>query len=580
MQSRRGGLVVVSLALVVVAGLSQRLKYGIEFSDEPFYIALAYRFVLGDQPFLDELHLSQSAALILVPFVKLYLAAVGDSEGIVLFVRRLFLLMTCGVMAGVFLALRRFLAWPIALLISMICIALVPFLIPSLSYNTLGSNFFTLGVFIGWIALDRPATARELPLLTLSVGLVHGLAVLAYPPLLVPVTLYAGIVAARVVRERPSALAAHALGGVAIGAVVVSIAGIDGFARVYEFMHNTYMPDDTKLAGILEEAWALVPRPELLAVAFGVGIWQARSRPLVACLALLPLPAIIAWHVPSKWYWMAPLEYTTLCSLLGLGLLPLVWHLPLARKLFVRAYLPSLTAGLTFAWASSNGFINTGLGLVPALIVTAIFFYLGIREAADRAGIAWLREVGLAATCVIVGVLLGYLRHCYGAPPLKAHREFVASGPYAGMYGTPARTSYLAELQRDLSRVANDRGRILFYDHYPAGYLMTKMRPATPSIFTCYKLIRAKDPELCGRYFEEVLDDYSVAIKVPWFRMVGRYGGLEIPMDPSIKRLVFSRMVLDAERIDVMQRPMFRIHVGRGLTAASPTQPNPREQRK
>jgi len=46
----------IGAAMVVLTACWVRLGYGLDLSDEAYYVALAYRFALGDIPFEDELH--------------------------------------------------------------------------------------------------------------------------------------------------------------------------------------------------------------------------------------------------------------------------------------------------------------------------------------------------------------------------------------------------------------------------------------------------------------------------------------------------------------------------------------------
>ena len=41
--------------------MAMRLRYGVDFMDESYFIAVAYRFVLGDRPFVDEQNFLQLA---------------------------------------------------------------------------------------------------------------------------------------------------------------------------------------------------------------------------------------------------------------------------------------------------------------------------------------------------------------------------------------------------------------------------------------------------------------------------------------------------------------------------------------
>lgn len=80
-------VVVVLCGVFALGALVHRLRFSADLSDEAFSIALPYRFALGDRPFIDEVSTAQTAGLLLLPFVWLFVKLTGGSAGIVLFVR-------------------------------------------------------------------------------------------------------------------------------------------------------------------------------------------------------------------------------------------------------------------------------------------------------------------------------------------------------------------------------------------------------------------------------------------------------------------------------------------------------------
>ena len=131
--------VAVCAAALTVAATFARLFIGADFLDESYYLAVGYRSSLGDRPFIDELNLTQSFALITGPLIRVFRFATGGVEGLVLYTRCLFLLLNCIAATSVFVALRRRIDGPAALLIATTCIAFIPFNVPNLSYNSLGA---------------------------------------------------------------------------------------------------------------------------------------------------------------------------------------------------------------------------------------------------------------------------------------------------------------------------------------------------------------------------------------------------------------------------------------------------------
>src|SRR6266850_2304299 len=85
-----GRVVAILVVAVVALATFVRLHFGIDFSDESYYIAMARRFALGDRPLIDELSPHQSAALLPALLVWLRARFVPGTEGLVLYTRLLY----------------------------------------------------------------------------------------------------------------------------------------------------------------------------------------------------------------------------------------------------------------------------------------------------------------------------------------------------------------------------------------------------------------------------------------------------------------------------------------------------------
>jgi hypothetical protein len=55
----------------------------VDTTDEAFYYAMPFRFLLGDTPFLDEIDIHQTSTVFSLPFLKAFLLLRGNLEGIV-----------------------------------------------------------------------------------------------------------------------------------------------------------------------------------------------------------------------------------------------------------------------------------------------------------------------------------------------------------------------------------------------------------------------------------------------------------------------------------------------------------------
>ena len=113
-----------------------RTPFGNPSWDETSYLAMMHRFWLGDIPILQEWHPTQFSAILTLPVYSAYLAIHGSSDGIVLFMRYLFLIAQALTAIFLYFRIRKY-GW-----ISILC-ALLLFLTAknemySLNYNGLG----------------------------------------------------------------------------------------------------------------------------------------------------------------------------------------------------------------------------------------------------------------------------------------------------------------------------------------------------------------------------------------------------------------------------------------------------------
>ncbi len=493
-----------------------RSWYGVDLTDESFYIVLPWRFAEGASPFVDETTVSQQAGLLLAPFVWLWRELVGV-DGVVLYVRHLQFLFSLLVAAAVFVGLRSVVRRAsVTLLASVPAVVFVPFDIRSLSYKTLGSGLFTAGCFLAFRALAPRASSWWL----VVGGLCHGLAVFAYPSLAGAVV--AAFVARLVLEPRRWGRELLAFGlpslcvvGVAMGSVLGS-AGVhavaDGYGRSSKYLGHSV--DAGKLGDVFRHQWTtlhywylLVPALVLVLVA-----WRFRrplAVPLLLALPVLCLPVAADRALDS---YTSSLELVAHYGALALPLLLLVGRRADARRLFAAVWVPALLAGLATALSSNNGGVNFGVGFLPAIFVTTAF-------------LAWaLEDAGVTQLAVVPAVVVPVLLLVLGWPvyrdgPVSSLDATVSSGPFAGLRTSLNKKLWLEEIGRDLERVG-PRCRIVFLRDFPAGYLLSHSEPDTPSAWIATITQDRTDAyqETFLRYWEEHgLPDVAVLMqRIPY----------------------------------------------------------------
>lgn len=139
------GITILFFALLISL-LLYKIPYGFVSTDEAFFLTIPHRLVLGDSLIVNEWHPAQFSGLLLYPFFELFLMINGSFDGIIIFVRFLYVLMTFGVSVFIFARLRKYGA------IRFVCVAVFMLYsranIMSINYNTMGINCFLVFSFL------------------------------------------------------------------------------------------------------------------------------------------------------------------------------------------------------------------------------------------------------------------------------------------------------------------------------------------------------------------------------------------------------------------------------------------------
>jgi len=479
------GRLAISVLVLLLASLLWRVRFGVDFTDESFYVALPYRFALGDTPFVDELNVVQTSALLTFPFVKLYVLATGSTGGIVLFTRHLYVAFVMLTTAVVFSSLRAFLRWPPALLISSICLVFIPFNIPNLSYNSMGAGFFAMGCFLGLKVIGAPRGAAEArpcrPVSLVFAGLCHALAVVAYPTIIVAAIAYMVALISLLERRRNCLYYVAGAVPVVLGVVwVLSLGGLDGVLESLRYTQTRPVGGGFgKLVGLVNGLGTSLSRGWLTLVLGGLIVFLARrgSRWALCLLVLLPLTALRARFPFGAPKW-------SMGVVLHLGLLSMFFYAFVRRGVFRSMFLlvcvPSVVAGLALSYTSGNGFISAGLGLLPAALTGLVFLAAAVSDMAGRNR----SLVSLSLGAIVLALCFSQYTGFYREDRYSSLVAPVHDGPYAGLYTSTKRQREIAALQGSLRGVIRPSDRRIFFYGFPAGYLFTDLRPAARSLWT------------------------------------------------------------------------------------------------
>ncbi len=511
------GIAAASFTVYLVYRLLARYRLGADVTDEALLASITHRFALGDAPLHDEINLRQGFALVVLPFYWLKLRLQGSTDGIVLFLRHLYLAMACGTALAVHRYARdRIGHWP-AVVVALAAVVFVPFNLPTCTHETLGSTLFTAGIFLSLWRLSSPAPRWSAVL----AGFTHALAIIAFAPLALAalvVFVAAPFYDDATMRERLRNAALH-LGGALLGAMFLIRAlplwrpgYVQGMLLERAMSGARNME---RLRAVADELWTFAPAQPRLIVATLLFVVAARSFGLVRLVAL---PAV----VPGIAWWMtappiannlhtASLYFNVYAGLAGLVFLVIRGIDRSALRLFFCGFLPSAVAALTFAWASDQGSVSAGFGAFPASILAVILATeIASNQGRRTRGLWW--ATAAAASIAYYHVDLSYTYVYRDLAPELLTAE-VKTGPYRGLRTNEKNAVMLTEMTRVLRQYEDRTARIISYYDFPACFLMTQMKPGFPSVQIDARL--APTPYMLA-YYKKHLTGRGLAMHWPW----------------------------------------------------------------
>lgn len=477
-----------------------RMFLGADFMDEAFYAVLAWRFVLGDTPFVDEINPVQTAALITRPFVWIYTSLVGDTTGLLLALRMLWFAGNLVLVGLGWRVLRAHMPSALALVAALFPLILVPIGLPAPSYNTCASGFFAGGMYIALLA-QRPGSRKAW---LIAAGACHALACISLPTYAVPIVLFAVLN----LRQR-AVFATWIAGGVlAVLPLVPDLLRI-GSATI-RYTSDYWNRDRTWIqhAGeVVTQILAVMPAPIWLGVALvllglALKLGTRRRNFLVATAGILVLLLCF-----GDQRWASSMCFASLVALLGVLVIRIsARNAELSRGLF----WPSMLGLLVAAWTSGNGLVNGGFGGWPAAMLTLV--WLG--EAARG---HWRVVAPLFGSCL----LLFAQRQPYNEDLITRFNDRFTEGPYKGLWTSKDKRGYLDGIRGDVRILVDESKPILFAHQFPAGYLFTRCRPATHTGFGLLRVPHEPASDRYKRLREDV--DFRVSVgmlivRMRWFQ--------------------------------------------------------------
>lgn len=150
--------------IYILLNMIHRVQYGIDFTDESWYVAEPYLVAKGATPYTDLWSQASGFTIPLAFMYRIYLLINGSTEGIVLFSRMLFVVWSMVVGMAAWKLCKKL---PFALFLPILCVAGIS--VYDITYNTIGIYYSFLATVILFVR-DSDASDRE----QLGIGILAG----------------------------------------------------------------------------------------------------------------------------------------------------------------------------------------------------------------------------------------------------------------------------------------------------------------------------------------------------------------------------------------------------------------------
>lgn len=496
------------ILFILCLGLSiWKLPYGMATPDEGFYLSIPYRLLQGDKLLLHEWHVTQLAALLQLPLLKVWLGVAGSTEGIVLVFRGIYLL--CHSIAAIYIYMRlRELSAPAALCAGLMFLIYAPFNISALSYNSMGIDLVCVALLT--VALSRGKVWEMI----LS-GLCFAAAVLCNPYYFLLYLVYTIAVLVCKIRQKETIcqlLPRFWLCFTAAAAVVALIAAFEifvgtDFSRLGATVPAVISGDTAEhptrsLFGILYGMFASFGKNGLFIPTLAVSVCmmlavlldkkREKHTAFYLCIAAVLSIAYGLWfriyaHAVMNFY-MFPV------CILGF----FAWLLSDGRRnaLFFFVYLPGVLCWFCAAMASNLGFINIASVSTINMLASTVFICDAV---AAHFGGKGLKKASALLMIVAILVPFSTLLECkafcyYPMRPVTECTQRVEKGPMHGLLAEQGEFERYDAAQKAADAVRDlDGNAVMYLTDIPTQYL--------------------EDEKLCGSYsawFPGVSVNYNV----------------------------------------------------------------------
>lgn len=536
-----------------------RLFYGVETSDEAFYVVTGYRMLQGNIPYGDMWEVNAADAYFMFPFLLIRSFVFQGTEGIHLFLRLAFFLLSTVGMWAVYMFAKEAIKKEYAFLLGTVILFFAPFQLYNFSYNNLAALFVSASICMMLISFNK-----EEKLYQFLSGVFMALGVVAYPTM---VLCYVFLAVVAIVRKfsicGARLIVWYTLGGIAVAIpIIIHLSVTTGMAEVINNLRCILAAGSTP--GL---AYSRLLMTIFAAIKYLVTPFITNGKVFCLYVALIVLLSLSKKTRRISKYLMV--LYPVICALCSARsgvhtvmkfVFPVALVGPLAvllssnkksmLKKVVLEWGLSMIVYFVIAFSSGGGVANARAGLIFAAIVS---IKLIIEAIQDESPLKY--EVfciyGLIMTLVLGEVLLFY-EGIFRDKPYSKLTEKVESGVYRGIYTTPGRKRHIEDLQSVMSQIEDKGESVMILYHSCYAYLMVDMIPKIPSTWGCtnYRVYGYDNQQLFMEYLKrgDNIPENIITIDIPKkYDYAGQRVESYIPYYPKLNEFIESHYTYAGE---------------------------------
>lgn len=503
------GLPAVILGLCVML-LAARLTIGVDLSDESYYAAFIDGWLKTGIEHSSNLMVHQTADLLVYPLAMLFHAVSGGSDGLILFLRSVYLAVATLASTALYLAQAKRSGRASGTLVAACALFFIPFGLPAPSYNTIG--MYSLVAALALFAMHfhfAPAPVEKRLRLPASLWLSAvswSFACVAYPTMLASlfVLLILGFLVLKTKADRAFLLryAIACSASLAVAAVVLSV--IFGLSRLLAMVlftnaFNGVSGGFTRKAQFAAAVFATHPRYAFLLICSVViaslqvsrRFGQLRRWIVLAGVGIITL-GVMTTDSPALF--VRSHDLILVLSIIGLfESVRIVTSSDSDRgaRAFGVIYLVSTVAGISTALTAFNGLYNFPIGgLLSACLAVGSIASTGSDlskvlpplNGENRQSRLPGRIVG-SATCFAIAWSAFTFYYGQGDTPLR-QMVLIHNGAYKGLRTDSELRSFIYKMTDAIDAASHCGTKFAVLGNGPGFYLMTMMAPSALSTWS------------------------------------------------------------------------------------------------